>query len=124
MLFIHPMWDNESQRIGMKKCWKTAYLIHEYGEFVGFLGLIALLITIGYMIYSAIFAEFQHSMWWLLCVPFGIGIASEIAVQTSWAMVERRGFEYDYQYCVSSWAEDGQTVIYKYGQENDGTDDS
>jgi len=124
MLFIHPMWDNESQRIGMRKCWKTAYLVHAYGELVGFLGLLTLLITVGYMVYSAIFVGFRHSMWWLLCVPFGIGIVSEVMVRTSWAMVERRGFEYDYRNRVSSWVEDGQTVSYRYAQESDRTDAS
>ena len=122
MLFIHPMWDNESQRIGMKRCWKTAYLVHAYGELVGFLGLLTLLITVGYMIYSAIFVEFRYSMWWLLSVPFGIGIISEVMVQASWAMVARRGFRYDYHNRVASWVEGGQTVTCKYGQESDGTD--
>ena len=122
MLFIHPMWDNESQRIGMLKCWKTAYHIHGCGELIGFLGLFTLLVTVGYMIYTAIFADFSHSMWWFLCLPLGMGIISETMVQVSWAMVTRRGYEYDYENRAASWIEDGQRVTYKYAQQGAAAD--
>jgi hypothetical protein len=124
MLFLHPMWDNESQRIGMQRCWKTAYLVHGYGELVGFLGLLALLGTIVYLAYQGIFGSFNSSMWWLFCVPFGMGVISETMVQASWVMVARRGFEYDYDDRVASWLEEGQRVTYKYAQEGDAMDDA
>jgi hypothetical protein len=63
MLFIHPMWDNECQRIGMQ---------------------------------------------------IGMGVASEIMVQTSWAMVSKRGFEYDYENREASWVENGKLVYFRY----------
>ena len=112
------MWDNESQRIGMLKCWKTAYYIHGYGELIGFLGLLTLLGTVGYLIYIAIFANFSHSMWWFLCLPLGMGIISETMVQASWVMVSRRGFEHDCDNRTASWIEDDQRVTYTYTQES------
>lgn len=124
MFFIHPMWDNESQRVGMLKCWKAAYYLHGYGELVGFLGLLTLFGTIAYMLYIAIFADFSHSTWWLLCVPLGMGVLSELMVFVSWFMVGRRGFAYDYDTRTASWVENGQTVTYRYvhpGTATDGT---
>ncbi len=38
MLFIHPMWDNESERVGMQKCTPLGYRLHHTGEGVGFFG--------------------------------------------------------------------------------------
>jgi hypothetical protein len=116
MLFIHPMWDNESQRIGMLKCWKAAYLVHGYGEVIGFIGILVLLGTVGYMIYVASFGSFSYTTWLLLCVPFGFGVVSEIMVQASWSMVARRGFDYDYNSRISSWIENGERVEYTYAQ--------
>ena len=34
MLFIHPMWDNESQRIGKQKCTPAGYALHVIAEMV------------------------------------------------------------------------------------------
>ena len=118
MLFIHPMWDSESQRIGMLKCWKTAYYVRGYGELVGFLGLLVLLGTIGYLIYVAIFSDFSHSMWWWLGLPLAMGMISEAMVLVSWVMVRGRRFEYDYDNRTASWVEGGQRVTYKYTQQD------
>jgi hypothetical protein len=111
------MWDNESQRIGMQKCWPLAYNIHAAGEFIGFVGLLDGLGTIGYMIYIAIFGDFTTSMWFLLLMPFGMGITSEVMVQSSWVMVAKRGFQYDYDKCEASWIQDGKRVSYQYAQQ-------
>ena len=118
MLFIHPMWDHESQRIGMQRCYPLAYDIHGIGELIGFLGLLVLLGTLGWMAYLRTVAGFTVQSWWLLTVPFGIGIVSEALVQTSWAMVTRRGFKYDYQKSEASWDHNGKRVVYRYAQQD------
>ena len=107
MLFIHPMWDHESQRIGMQKCYRLAYDMHAIGELVGFLGLLALFATLGWI-------ALADRSWWLLAIPFGVGVMSEALVLGSWAMVRRRGFQYDYDKAEASWDENGKRVVYRY----------
>ena len=97
----------------MKKCMPVAYNIHGIGELIGFIGLMTLLGTVAYII----FGHFQA--WWLLAIPFGMGIVSEIMVQVSRRMVARSGFEYDYGKRESSWVNGGQRVYFKYGRQDD-----
>lgn len=118
MLFIHPMWDHESQRIGMQKCYPLGYAIHGIGELIGFLGLLALFGTLGWMAFLRTVGEFTDQSWWFLSVPFGIGILSETLVQASWAMVTRRGFKYDYDKSESSWDHDGKRVVFRYAKQD------
>jgi len=124
MLFLHPMWDNESQRIGMQKCWPLGYNIHGIGELIGFLGLLALLGAVAYMSYAGLAGSFTSRTWLLLLIPFGMGIISEVMVQTSWAMVARRGFEYDYDKRMASWIDNGKRVTYQYAQQGNSPDAS
>jgi hypothetical protein len=116
MFFVHPMWDHESQRIGMQKCRPTAYTLHAVGELIGLIGLLTLLGTIGYMIYVAVFGQFTTVLWLSLLVPFAMGFLSEVMVQVSWKMVAAREFQYDYEKQEASWLEAGQRVTYRYGQ--------
>ena len=116
MFFLHPMWDHESQRIGMLKCWRLAYKVHAIGELIGFAGLLTLVGSVGLMIFIAVFGKFTAVHWLLLAVPFGMGLLSEIMVQISWKMVARRGFQYDREKHEASWTEDGERVTYRYGQ--------
>ena len=74
--------------------------------------------VVGYMIYLAVTGSFAASIWWLLAIPFGMGIVSEFMVQLSWYMVLKREFEYDYEKREASWAKNGQRVQYKYVQSN------
>lgn len=119
MLFIHPMWDSESQRVGMRKCWALGYYVREIGELIGFLGILSLLGAIGYVVYVANFGEFSTSIWLILLIPFGLGMVSEFLVQASWAMVSKRGFKYDYEQREASWVENGERVSYRYTSEAD-----
>jgi hypothetical protein len=118
MLFIHPMWDHESQRIGMQRCYPLAYEIHAVGELIGILGLLALLGTLGWMAFQRTVGGFTVQSWWLLAVPFGIGIVSEVLVQASWIMVTRRGFKYDYDKKEASWDHGGKRVVYRYTRQH------
>ena len=106
MLFIHPMWDSESQRLGMKECCLLAYQLHGIGELIGFLGLLTLFCTGAWIVVA-------KQSWWLLAIPFGIGIVSEALVLGSWAMVRGRGFKYDFGTSEASWDHDGKRVVYR-----------
>ena len=109
-LFIHPMWDSESQRIGMQKCYPLAYNLHGIGELIGFAGLLALFCTIAWVVVAS-------QSWWLLAIPFGIGIVSEALVLGSWSMVKKRGFKYDSGTSEASWDENGKRVVYRYARQ-------
>ena len=44
MLFLHPTWDHESERLGKKRCTPTGSALHVVAEWIGFVGLLALLV--------------------------------------------------------------------------------
>ena len=119
MLFIHPMWDHESQRIGKQKCTPTGYALHAIGEMIGFLGLVSLFVVPGVLVWKWWSEAFESSLFWLFALPFGLGVVSEVLVQFSWWLALRKGFKYDYERCEASWIEAGERRTYKYpGQTN------
>lgn len=114
MLFIHPMWDNESQRIGKQKCTPLGYALHRIAELLGFFGLLLLLAVGAYLGYRALRGTFHTSLFWMLAVPLGLGAISEILYRYSWRLAAMRGFQYDYEKREASWLEDGQRRVYKW----------
>ena len=114
MLFIHPMWDHESQRIGKQKCTPAGYTLHVIAEMVGFLGLLFLFAIPAVLVWQWWAGTFDSSLFLLFTVPFGLGVASEILFQFSWWLALRRGFQYDYERCEASWMEAGERRTYKY----------
>jgi hypothetical protein len=117
MLFIHPMWDHESQRIGKQKCTPTGYALHVIAELIGFLGLLFLFAVPVILAWSWLAGTFHASLWWLFAVPFGLGIVSEVLFQYSWWLALRKGFRYDYERSEASWLEKGERRTYKYPAE-------
>jgi hypothetical protein len=114
MLFIHPMWDNESQRIGKQRCTPVGYAIHVIAELIGLSGLLLLLAVPVFLLWEGINGSFRASHLWLFLVPFGVGIISEVLIQFSWWLALRKGFRYDYDQREASWDEAGERRSYKY----------
>jgi hypothetical protein len=114
MLFIHPMWDHESERIGKQKCTPIGYELHVIADLLGFVGLLLLLGVVVYLGYRGIAGGFRASMCWLLAIPFGVGVVSELLYHVSWVIALRRGFEYDPKKCIASWEENGRRITYKW----------
>lgn len=114
MLFIHPMWDHESQRIGKQKCTPIGYAIHIVADMLGFAGLLLLFGTLVYMTYRGVVGPFTASLLWLLAAPFGLGFISDVLYRYSWKLALRKGFHYDYERCEASWMEAGQRRSYKW----------
>lgn len=114
MLFIHPMWDNESERIGKQKCTPAGYALHGIAELIGFAGLLMLLAVLGFLSWKGLAGAFRVSLLWLLAPPLGLGIVSEALFHFSWLLARRKGFRYDYERREASWLESGERLTYKY----------
>ena len=114
MLFIHPMWDHESERIGKQRCTPIGYALHGIAELIGFLGLLLLPAVPAVLVWRWFAGTFHASLWWLFAVTFGLGVVSEVLFRLSWRMALRRGFQYDYKSCTASWLEAGKRRTYKY----------
>jgi hypothetical protein len=117
MLFIHPMWDHESQRIGKQLCAPAGYALHVVAELIGFGGLIMLLATPFVLAWRGVVGTFQTADLWLLAVSFAFGVVSEVLFQYSWRLALKRGYHYDAERCEASWLEAGERRTYKYEAE-------
>lgn len=113
MLFIHPMWDNEAQRIGKLRCTTTGYALHVIAEYIGIGGFLLLLVMPFVLLGKGMFGTFRVSDWWLMAVPFGVGVISEVVMQLSWLLAWKKGFQYDYDKCEATWIEAGERRSYK-----------
>ena len=114
MLFINPMWDNESERIGKQKCTRSGYALHSISDL---LGLIALLLLFGigaYLGYRGIVGTFQTRFFWLLTVPFALALIGSALYRYSWMLARKKGFHYDYETREARWIENGERQTYKW----------
>jgi hypothetical protein len=114
MLFIHPMWHHESQRIGKQKCTAAGYALHVIAEMIGFVGLLLLFALPALLVWEWLAGRFRGEFLWPLAVPFGVGVVSEVLFWYSWWLALRKGFRYDYDRCEASWRETGTRRTYKY----------
>jgi hypothetical protein len=108
------MWDSESQRIGKQKCTPTGYALHAIAERIGFAGLLMLLIVPAILTWKWFAGTFRSSFFWLLAVPFGLGLISEGLFRYSWWLALRKGFHYDYERREASWMDGRERHTYKY----------
>jgi len=123
MLFIHPMWDHESERIGKRLCTPSEYTLHVVAELIGFAGLLMLLATPLVLAWRGVVGTFQAADLWSLAVPFAVGFVSEVLFRYSWRLAFKWGYRYDTERCEASWLEAGERRTYKYpDQPADATD--
>lgn len=119
-MFINPMWDNESQRIGKQRCTPAGYTLHGISDLIGLIAIIFLLGVPIYLVYAGVAGHFAWSMLWLLIVPFAIAIVGNLLHSYSWHLADKRQFKYDYDKRISTWIdEDGNQQSYKYGSNAD-----
>ncbi len=114
MLFIHPMWCHESQRIGKQRCTPSGYTLHVIAEMIGFFGLLLLLAVPVALVQNAVAGTFHVALLWLLALPWPFGIVSEVLFWYSWRLALRKGFHYDHERGEASWIEAGERRTYKY----------
>lgn len=109
MIFIHPMWDSENERLGMKACTRRGYRLREIGDFLGFLGLIGLLGVIAYLVFLKDGTSGRG--WWALVVPVTLGGIGRVLYTWGWSLAVKKGFHYDDSRVVT-WMEGGQRMQY------------
>jgi hypothetical protein len=93
MIFFHPMWDSENQRLGLKSCAPLGYTIVGIGGLIGMLGFLALITVLVYLAYKQLVAQFSSGLLWLLLIPIGMGVLGR--VMYGWALAIRKQFSYD-----------------------------
>lgn len=113
MLFLHPMWDSESERLGKRECTPLGSALHGIAEGIGFFGLLILLIAAIVLVLQWYGGTFKATSLWLLALPFGVGIVSEAMFQFSWWLALRRGWRYDCEAREASWLEGGERRTYR-----------
>lgn len=107
MIFIHPMWDNENQRLGLKRCTPLGYAIICIGDLVGFLGLLTLIAYPVYLIYRLTFGQFSPQLLLLFFIPITIGILGRVLYEFGWRLALRKQFNYDYGSRSAHWNDAG-----------------
>jgi len=113
MLFLYPMWDSKSQRVGKQRCTPGGFALQGFAELLGLLGLVLLIGGLTFLIRKAVAGGFEPSLLWLIGVPFAMGIVAQILWNLSWVPASRKGFEYDDETGVASWIEHGTRVTYR-----------
>lgn len=105
-MFINPMWDHESQRIGKLKCTPVGYMIHVISDLVGLVAMICLTGIPIFLVYAALRGTFFWAQLWLLAVPFVIAIIGSAMHSYSWDLAYDRQFEYDAETYISTWVDE------------------
>ena len=114
MIFINPIWDNESERIGKSICTPLGYKLHVISDIIGFFGLLLLLGIFAYLGYRGFTGAFHLGLFWLIAIPIGIGILGSFIYRYSWILAARKQWMYNYENREASWMEDGQRRTYKW----------
>jgi len=117
MIFINPMWDNESERIGKQMCTPRGYKLHGISDVLGFIGLLLFLGTCGYLGVKSFSGSFHARLLWLLAIPVWMGIVGSVIYRYSWTLAKRKGWSYDYEKREASWMENGQLQKFKWKAE-------
>jgi hypothetical protein len=97
MIFIHPMWDSENQRLGLKLCTPLGYTLISVGDLIGMvLGLFTLVAIPVYLAYKLFAGQFSTRLLLLLLIPIGFGILGRVVFEVGWVLARRKQFHYDF----------------------------
>ena len=116
-MFINPMWDNESQRVGMQKCTPLGYALSGVSDLIGFVALLVLICAGIYLAYRAVIGTFDVALWWFLAAPLDLVLVRIVLARYSWVLAAKKQFHYDYETRTASWLKDGRQCTYKFQPE-------
>ena len=114
MIFIHPMWDSEGQRLGMKACTRTGYAIRVLADLIGFTGLILLVLVPCLLAIRFLHHQFSTRDLWLLLAPLIVGVIGRVLFEFGWSLAAKKKYQYDYKTMTVTWIEDGHEKFYEY----------
>lgn len=114
MLFFHPMWDSEGQRLGMRACTRSGYALRSWGDFLGFCGLILLLVIPIYLAVQFFRHQFSVHDFWFLLTPFAVAVIGRVLFEMGWGLAAKKGYKYDSQTMTVTWIEDGHEKSFAY----------
>ena len=109
MIFIHPMWDSENERLGLKSCSPSGYTLVGVGDLIGtLLGFLALIAVPLYLAYRLFTGRFSSTLLWLLFIPIGLGVLGRVIFEVGWALARRKQFRYNS--ARTAWWNDGGEI--------------
>ena len=83
-MFIHPIWDNEAERIGKQKCTPLGYALHAIADLIGFVGLLLLFACCAYLTWKWFSGGFTASALWIVAIPLLLGVVGNVLFHFSW----------------------------------------
>jgi|688.fasta_scaffold557067_2 hypothetical protein len=115
-MFVQPMWSDEVERIGFRRCTPNGYVLYGIGGVLGFVGLLSMLAALVYLAYRGIAGSFEASLLWLALGPASLGIAGRLLSALAWRLAKRKSYRYDYEKRVSRWMERGEQREFTFEQ--------
>jgi hypothetical protein len=112
--FAPRIWFDEVERIGMQRCTPIGYAINVVGGLFWFLAILEVPAIPVYLVYRGIVGTFDYSLLWLLIAPFVTLFVGSYLIGQSWALANRRDFNYDYQRRESTWIRNGVSRSYTF----------
>lgn len=113
-MFVQPMWSDEVERIGFRRCTPFGYALHVIGGLFGFVGLLSLFASLAYAAYRAIAGTFDASQLWLPVASFVLGAVGWVITACAWSLAMRKSYRYDFASRVSRWIESDSERTYTF----------
>ena len=117
-MFVQPMWSDEVERIGFRRCTPIGYALHGVAGLLGFIGLLLLLAALVYLAHRGVNGTFEPSLLWMPVVALGFGLAGWSLTAIARSLAKRKSFRYDYASRVSRWVEEGSEQAYSFDDWN------
>lgn len=113
-MFVQPMWSDEVERIGFRRCTPLGYALHGIGGVLGFIGLLSLFASLVYAAYRGIAGTFDTSLLWMPVAGLGFGVVGGSLTALARSLAKRKSYRYDYATRVSRWRKGGAERTYSY----------
>lgn len=113
-MFIQPMWSDEVERIGFRRCTPFGYALHGVGGLLGFVGLLTLFAALAYLAYRGTAGSFEVSLLWLPLASLVLGVVGRALTAFARSLAMRKSYRYDYASRVSRWIESGCERTYTF----------
>ena len=97
------MWSSENERIGVKTCSYTAYLLTKIVYLSNIFSGITFLIFVCIILQKLLYSEFSLRLFLLLLIPIVIFAIGLILIKIADYLLNRKGFTYNYESDKCKW---------------------